>query len=166
MRDLFSAAAAIVVDGVEKGDSDDPQDPGGFTRFGIALARHPELTRDQLVAMTQDEALAFIRKKYWDPFRFGDMPWRWALAVFDCEFNQGGHAVAWLEEAEGLVEDGKVGGLVLAAMNGKYNDDLFDAFMAIRLEHYAIGAGAARFGRGWKKRIVHIVRAGEHPPIS
>ena len=158
--DTFDRAFEIVV-GVEGNYVNDPADPGGETKFGISKRSYPDV---DIAALTLDEAKAIHRRDFWDPYKCGDMPWRWALAIYDTELNQGSRAVAWAQEAEGIVEDGIVGGMTLAAMNGQYNDDLFDAFMAIRLAHYAAGAGYARFGKGWFKRVIHIARAGEHPP--
>lgn len=160
--DSFPAAAAIVLDQIEGPDSDDPNDPGGLTRFGIALKKHPELTRAQLASFTRDDALAFYRAKYWDAHCCGLMPWRWALAVFDCEVNQGGNAIAWVQQAGGVTQDGKIGPMTTVVTAGRYADEFFRTFLAIRIEHYELDD--AMYRRGWLKRVIFIAQQGEHPP--
>lgn len=44
-----------------------PGDSGGYTRGGVALNRHPELTRVQLDEMTYSDFAAFYRREYWSP---------------------------------------------------------------------------------------------------
>lgn len=159
--DFFPAAASAVLS-IEGPDSDDPRDPGGLTRFGIALREHPELTRDQLLAMTRDDALAFYRAKYWDAHRCGEMPWRWGLAVFDGEVNQGS-VIRDAQAALHVSSDGEVGAATLAAM-GTDAGDGYRTFMALRLIGYAASRGAGTYEKGWFARAIRIAQLGEHPP--
>lgn len=161
--DFFDAAADLVLDRIEKQDSDDPNDPGGLTRFGIALREHPELTRERLLAMTRGDAVAFYRANYWDNHRCGEMPWRWALGVFDGEVNQGG-VVKFAQEALHVSADGVVGVGTLAAMQLEGADECFRAFLAARLVAYSRDRDADLYESGWFARVVLIAQMGEHPP--
>ncbi len=109
--DRFDAAFAIIV-GEEGGYARDPADPGGETKFGISRRAYPSL---DIAALTLDDAKAIYRRDYWDRYRCREMPWRWALAVFDTAINQGG-GVRWAQLAMSAVADGAVGPQTLALM--------------------------------------------------
>ena len=82
--DKFPLAVAIVLE--EEGVfSDDPNDVGGETIFGIARASHPAIPWPP----TKDQSIAIYQAEYWTAHRCGEMPWPWGLGVFDGEVNQG-----------------------------------------------------------------------------
>lgn len=163
-QDLYPTAARLVFN-IEGPDSDDPHDPGGLTRFGIALNKHPELTRAQLLAFTRDDALAFIRKKYWDAHRCGEMPWRWALGVFDGEVNQGS-VIDLAQQALSVRADGVVGSLTIAAMELANSEEDYRLFLALRLVRYASSRDAATYEKGWFKRVVLVAQLSEDQPVG
>ena len=165
--DFYPTAARLILDKIEGPDSDDPRDPGGLTRFGIALNEHPELTRAQLLAFTKDDALAFIRQKYWDAHRCGDMPWAWAIAVFDGVVNQGA-VVDLAQKALGTKPDGLIGPATLNLMSGTMSDDddALRMFLALRLMRYAADKDATTYEKGWFKRVVLVAQLGEHQPVG
>jgi lysozyme family protein len=156
--ELFDAAFAIVV-GEEGGYVGDPADPGGETKFGISRRAYPSL---DIAALTLDQAKAIYRRDYWDNHRCGEMPWRWALAVFDAAINQG-EGVRWAQLALSAVEDGVAGAQTLTLMATAPDDD-YRAFLALRAESYVRQSGFAAYGHGWLKRLFHIAAAAEHPP--
>jgi lysozyme family protein len=155
MSDLF-AAADVIVAGAEGAHANDARDPGGDTWFGIARAAHPDIPWPP----SWDQAQAIRRAEYFDKHRCGEMPWRWALAIYDGAINQGS-VIRWAQLALKTVEDGQVGPGTLAAM-AKSSDDEFRAFLALRIEHYAGDAGFPVFGHGWVKRVIAIAQAAEH----
>ena len=156
--DAFGAAFAVIV-GEEGGYARDPSDPGGETKFGISRRAYPSL---DIAALTLDDAKAIYRHDYWERHRCCEMPWRWALALFDAAVNQGG-GVRWAQFALSTVEDGAVGPETLLLM-AKATDDDYRAFLALRGEAYARQPAFATFGHGWLKRLFRIAQAGEHPP--
>lgn len=154
----FDAAFAIVL-GEEGGHVHDPADPGGETKFGISKRAYPLL---DIASLTLDDAKAIYHTDYWDKHRCGEMPWQWALAVFDACVNQGS-GVRWAQLALSAIDDGAVGPEMLALM-AKAPDDDYRAFLALRAEAYARNPRFATYGHGWLKRLFRVAQAGEHPP--
>jgi len=133
--DLFALASAIVLE--EEGVfSDEAQDPGGETKWGIARAEHPEITAQAWAAFTVDDALALYRAKYFDAHRCGDMPAHWAVGIFDAAVNPCGPVIEWAQSALEVAADGKIGEQTIAAMSDRFADDAFDLFFAQRAEGY------------------------------
>ncbi|MGH7091826.1 MAG: glycoside hydrolase family 108 protein [Stellaceae bacterium] len=157
--DAFDAAFAVVA-ALEGGFANEPDDPGGATRFGISKRAYPGL---DIARLTLEDAKAIYRRDYWEAHRCGAMPWRWALAAFDGAVNQGAAAILLLQRALGLAEDGVVGPETLR-LAAEANDDAFAEFLALRAERYAATAGFARFGRGWLKRLFRVTQAAAHAP--
>lgn len=84
----------------EGGLSDDPDDPGGLTNFGIALKKHPHLRREDILNMTREKAAVIYRQEYWNPIGAGELPWPLNVAVFDAAVNMGvPRALKFLERA-------------------------------------------------------------------
>lgn len=154
MTDLFIPASKFTL-AAEGVFSDQAVDPGGPTKWGCARNAHPEITDAQWAAWTQADSIALFRSKYWDAHRCGEMPWRWALLVFDGEINQGS-VIKWAQASLGLVMDGAVGDKTLAAMNSA-QDEAFNIFVALRLLSYTHDSAFLADGKGWFKRIIASV---------
>ena len=60
MSDFFLAALAIVK-GIEKPYSNDPNDPGGETKWGVARNYHPEISDVAWVAWTEADSERLLR---------------------------------------------------------------------------------------------------------
>ena len=73
----FETAIAFVLS-EEGGYSNDPNDPGGETNFGISKRSHPNV---DIKNMTQDEAESIYKYLYWDACRCESLPDKLALAV-------------------------------------------------------------------------------------
>jgi lysozyme family protein len=134
----FDAAFAIVV-GVEGGYTNDPQDPGGETKFGISKRAYPEL---DIANLTIDQAKAIYQRDYWDRCACDTMTWERALCVFDTAVNQG----------QGTAR----------ALNVQSAD--VPELMAHRAMRYAGTAHFDRFGHGWMKRLFTIFKASQVTP--
>lgn len=159
MPDYFPAAVSIVL-GEEGVLSDDVQDPGGETYFGIARASHRAIPWPP----TRDQAIAIYRKEFWDANLCGTMPWAWALAIFDCAVNQGSSAVRWAQAALKVSIDGVPGPTTLAAMTDRYAADALRAFLVTRIINYESDHDYPAFGQGWLKRVIRIAQAGAVTP--
>ena len=81
----FDSAFQIVV-GLEGGYVDDPNDPGGATKYGISQRAYPDL---QISTLTLDQAKAIYLRDYWTPLALDTTPWGVSLMLFDCAVNQG-----------------------------------------------------------------------------
>lgn len=157
MTDLFLAACSIIF-GEEGPYSNSIADPGGQTKWGVARNEHPEITDAKWAAWTQADSVNLLREKYWDAHRCDEMPWPWAIAVFDGEVNQGS-VIRMAQMAVHCAIDGIVGSGTLAAMHVATADDL-ETFLAIRAQHYAITKNYEIDGKGWFKRLFHVARMG------
>ena len=153
----FDEAVAIVI-AHEGGDAitDDPDDPGGLTKYGISQRAYPAV---EIRTLTYARAAALYRRDYWDRLRCGDLPAGLDLAVFDGGVNQGvGFAAKALQRDAGARPDGVIGPLTLAAVRRRSPPDLLTDFMARRMKRYAGLPNAWKFMRGWSRRTFDIHR--------
>ncbi len=115
----FQRASAFVL--AEEGGNkitDYPDDPGGLTHWGIALKFHPELTREQLIAMTREQAILIYRDSYWLPGSCFELPDPVCIAHMDACINLGvGGAAEVLQRAVHVTVDGGIGPITLAAVD-------------------------------------------------
>lgn len=78
--------------------TNDPNDPGGETKFGISKRSHPEL---DIKNLTPEQAMDIYLNKYWFPSGADDLNYPLCLVVFDTAFLCGlGRATAWLRESK------------------------------------------------------------------
>jgi hypothetical protein len=87
MRASFDMGFKIVI-GLEGGDSDNPADPGGYTRFGIAQRYHPDI---DVRNMTIDQAKKIYLTKYWIPAGCDAVPFPLDICLFDGAVNPQNH---------------------------------------------------------------------------
>lgn len=166
----FQRAFGIVV-GEEGGLSLDPDDRGNWTggsrgdgelkgtKFGIAAHVYPD---ENIRELTLDRARFLYQRDYWHPIKGDELPWHWALAVFDCAVNQGqGTAVRLMQDAVGVTVDGRIGPRTLAAVRAS-TDRQFARFMALRTLRYTRTAGWDLYRYGWMTRLFVISQEAAH----
>jgi lysozyme family protein len=164
----FQRAFEIVVTH-EGGLSLDPNDRGnwrsgrigvgelGGTRYGISAAAYPDLDIEKL---SLDMARAIYERDYWKVCRCDEMPFAWALPVFDASVNQGASfARRTLQEALGVAVDGVIGPRTMAALRASGERQVAQ-FLARRALAYARTPGFERFGFGWLTRTYLIACEG------
>jgi lysozyme family protein len=159
----FAAAFAIVWQDENGGTSitvvDNVLDPGGYTRGGVALNRHPELTRESLDAMTIDDFQTFYRANYWAPNNCDRLPWPVSMVVFDGEVNSGGEGAMALQAACGIKADGVIGPITLAAV-AKFDPVDLALWTSVRRDgFYRALANFSTFGQGWVRRLMYNLYA-------
>lgn len=174
--DFFPAAFDVLVSPADEGAawSGDPNDPGNWTggrvgkgilkgsKFGISAAQFPDL---DIAALTRAAAGDIYRPEYWAPNRCGEMPWGWALAMFDGAVNQGEHCAGMLQTAVGVPVDGIIGPVTLAAVRTA-TPAMFDAFLELRLAAYRRDAGWPRYRHSWEQRLATVRSAAASPPAA
>ena len=148
----FDKAFELVI-GEEGGYVNDPRDPGGETKYGIAKRYHPKV---DIAALTLSQAKDIYRRDYWEPAQIDLLPWAVAYVFFDAVVNMGLNTASKLmQEALGEVPDGIIGPRTRAAMIAQGNDiELVVRFQAERGLYYASRGHFDRFGRGWLRRVV------------
>lgn len=129
----------------------DPDDPGGATKFGIDQRSHPG---EDIRHLTKERAEQIYWTTYWAAVRGDLLPPGVGEVCFNIAVNAGiGRASRWLQEYCGVVQDGNVGPKTIAAA------EQAGAGLAPRLldrmeEHYrSIAHGQlTKFLPGWLNR--------------
>ena len=133
--------------------TDDPDDRGGPTRWGVTIGALSEYRRaigdltpetdegkrGAIRALTEQDARAIYQRLYIDKPRFGDIkhPELRAL-VIDTGVLHGRHRAArWLQGVAGVKADGWVGDITLGAVNGREWRPLYLGLLARRYRGFA-----------------------------
>jgi lysozyme family protein len=156
MADFLTAVTKTLE--YEGGLVDNPADPGGLTNFGIALKFHPELTADDIRAMTRTRAIGIYRQQYW-PDIYTQIQ---SQAVANCLFDFGvtsGPATA-VQTIQGILflrghgsQDGAFGPATLAAVNRQAEEALVKEFTVERLRFY-VGLNRPDDLHAWFSRAI------------
>ena len=79
------------------GYTNDPDDPGGETKWGISKRYHPDL---DIKNLTPEQALQIYATEYWDACGCDSIDFPYCTVVFDTAVNPGqGLARKWLRES-------------------------------------------------------------------
>ena len=147
---------------IEGGYSDDPDDGGGPTNHGITLAtlthwRGRPCTAEDVQNLGLPEATAIYRALFWTVIGGDSLPSGVDLISFDAAVNQGpGTAAIFLQKAAGVVADGHVGPITVAAVLKATPSILITDIAAERMTDYQEDSGWDDFGRGWTNRVNSI----------
>ena len=153
MTPAFFAAACWVLRHEGLG-SDDPADPGGPTRFGVAQRHHPGLDVRRL---TLDAALDVYWRDYWRVLDLDRFPASVGAKLLDMAVQFGpGTAARLLQQAlvtlgHVLAVDGVLGTGTLAAARAVPSDVLIAALCGHMYVAYA-ARPQPRFMHGWVRR--------------
>lgn len=158
----------------EGGYTDNPNDPGGATNWGITLSvlqaqgslgdidGDGDVDKEDVKIMPKETAMAIYKETYWN----GDDLVSQAIAEknFDMGVNMGtGTAGKYLQQAavmcgQSLVADGKVGQKTIAAVNACDESALMTALCDVQENHYwyivqrDLEKNAAT--RGWPNQLI------------
>lgn len=169
MSQNFDHAFAELL-GNEGGYSNDPNDPGGETNWGITIAVARENGYiGSMKDMDQSVAKAIYAKKYWQP-AFDQLPYQIAFQVFDGAVNSGvEQAVRWLQRAADLAadgdlgdvaDDGHLGPLSLKAVEAADPVKLIMLYNSERLMFMTKLSNWPSAGKGWARRISNNLKKG------
>jgi lysozyme family protein len=152
MTPQLSAAVAFVL-AKETGElTDRPDDPGGLTKFGIALNRHPELTANDVRAMTAAQASGIFVDQYW-PTRADELPYYLATPLLAASVLQGKEtAVEILQAALGVSIDGAIGPQTVSAARMGNPKTLLARFLGEQVRHLQKDSTWSTDGVGWVER--------------
>lgn len=141
--------------GFEGDYSNDKDDPGGATRYGITeqVARENGYS-GSMRELPVDFAKAVYKRKYWDTVQADALPPAVRYAVFDSAVNSGPHqATLWLQRAIGVKDDGVIGPRTLAALADQAPDGLLRRFLGQRLVFLTSLPNWPTFAKGWARRV-------------
>lgn len=137
--------------GHEGGYVNDPQDPGGETRYGISKRSYPG---EDIKSLTLARAKEIYRRDYWGPAGCDAVPEAIKFDLFDTAVNAGVKtAIRFLQKSVGETQDGILGPRTLQAVQSMNPWRLFARFNGHRLDHLNNLPTWPRFGRGWSQRI-------------
>ncbi|CAN7311273.1 glycoside hydrolase family 108 protein [Acidovorax delafieldii] len=140
----------------EGGYVNDPNDPGGETKWGISKRSYPHLNIKDL---TRQDAIAIYQRDFWQRVQGDKLPVPFVFQALDAAVNHGiGNAVRWMQRAAGVADDGVIGPVTLAAVARQEPADLVLLFNAERLEFYAKLQTFDYYGRGWTRRVAKNLR--------
>ena len=143
---------------IEGEHSNDPQDRGGDTWYGLARKYHRELPWPP----TKAQAVEEYRVKYWNACRCSELPPWLAVLVFDAAVQHApGDAVKFLQEVSGATIDGHFGPQTLRLAN-RLSPSHIDEILALRARYYtelvSINDLQRRFALGWHRRLFLLQR--------
>ncbi|MEO1092457.1 MAG: glycosyl hydrolase 108 family protein [Pseudomonadota bacterium] len=154
----FHKCMAIVLQH-EGGYVDDPNDPGGATKYGIthktlaAWRGVADCTPEEVKALTVDEATEIYRAKYWNALNCDQLPAGVDLVTFDFGVNAGvGRAARTLQEAVSVKADGQVGPITISAAQRLAPEFVVNRESDLRLDYYKSLKDWGTFGDGWSRR--------------
>jgi lysozyme family protein len=137
----------------EGGYSDDSNDPGGATNFGISQRSYPSL---DIANLTVDQAANVYYTDFWLKNQCDAIPVPLAFYHFDSCVNAGPAAsVRILQQTVGVPQDGVLGPVTLAACAGLPATQYY-LYMVHRLGHYQSLPGWGTYGNGWTNRLFRL----------
>lgn len=162
MNSNFAPSLALVLQH-EGGFVDDKYDPGGRTNKGITQAVYDDwrsgenLPKRDVKLLNDYEVGAIYKRRYWDAVKGDQLPFGVDYCVFDFAVNSGANRAArYLQRAMGLVEDGQIGPLTIAAAASEPPGSLIEKVCVSRLNFLKQLKVFDRFGRGWTTRVEDV----------
>lgn len=152
--------------------TDDPEDGGGPTKWGITLddlarwrqlQNQPVPTADDVQNLTKDEAISIYQEFYWKAQSLDDVTdISVATAILDMSVNLGNYKAAiFAQTAAGVAADGDLGSESLLAINKMDRINFFYLFIH-QVQQYYVNIvldhpGQIKFLNGWLNRSQKLV---------
>lgn len=144
----------------EGGFTNDPQDPGGATNWGITIfdARKywkADASPSDVKVMPKSVASDIYRKHYANPMRYDDLPAGFDYSVLDAAINSGvGRAPQWAGKALGIAVK-SINDVVAPANAAPDKVSLIQKYWGIRLSFLQSLRTWGHFGKGWGRRVAN-----------
>ena len=134
----------------EGGYANDPNDPGGETRYGISKRSYPN---EDIRNMTRTRAAQIYRRDFWNAVKGDELPAGLDLVAFDAAVNSGpSRGAKWLQSALGVIADGRIGPQTLTAARTAPSTAIDRACNA-RLGWLRTLPTWKHYGNGWTRRV-------------
>jgi len=137
--------------GHEGGYSNDSNDPGGETKFGISKRAYPKLN---IATLTLEDAKVIYQTDYWDKIMGSALPVPIDEFVFDFAVNSGVQTAATaLQGAVGALRDGNIGPKTIEAVKRTPGRNILRLLFVERAMVFALSPKDNLYGRGWFARL-------------
>ena len=140
-----------------------PNDPGGATKYGISKTAYPDIDIENL---TLEQAKTIYKRDYWDRCKCSFIPDALSIALFDFAVNSGvktavkglqkcgtKRAITYLQKAREIPADGIIGNQTIGACNREPTKKVLEKYMDLRLDFLMSLKNWKYFGNGWGGRI-------------
>jgi lysozyme family protein len=155
--DDYAQRAIGLVLRLEGGETNDPDDPGGRTKYGLSQRTYPTLDFD---ALTEAQARTIYRRDWWEKYGYARLPGGLAVLLFQLAVNMGPvHAHSLLQRALAdlgmpVHADGMLGPVtVRSASEYRYPEVLELMIRAGAIERYR-RLGKPKYLAGWVRRAM------------
>lgn len=143
---------------MEGGYSNDPNDPGGETNFGISKRSYPFV---DIAGLTRDGAKAIYRTDFWENIHADELYDGVAYQSLDFAVNSGvGTAIRYLQRVLGVADDGHWGPVTAAAAKAMPEHRQIMLLAAARLDFMRKLKAWPSYSSGWTGRIAANLRYG------
>ena len=144
--------------GHEGGYVNDPNDPGGETKWGVSKRSYPTV---DIKNLTRLDAKEIYRRDFWDAIHADQLYDGVAFQCFDFAVNSGIQtAIRHLQRAIGVADDGWWGPVSTAAAQAMSETDTIMKLNAGRLDFMTRLRVWPSFGKGWARRIAQNLLYG------
>ena len=162
MNNAFDKAFELVLQW-EGGYVNDPNDPGGETKYGICKRSYPNL---DIKNLTKEQAKEIYRRDFWDKIKGDDLPPKIAMFLLQCAVNTGvrpaskllQRAVKTFLKKEPVI-DGIIGPKTVASTKKVPEDKLLVELTVQQCRRYAhICANnpkMLKYLKGWLRRAIY-----------
>lgn len=140
--------------------TNDPNDRGGLTKYGISKRAYPDLDIQNL---TEAQATSIYKRDYWDVLNLDDVrdPLV-AAALFDTAVNMGTATAAKLAQSlAGVSVDGKIGPISITGINRSEPMIFLPMFVIARIERYSDictqDPSQKKYLHGWIRRALELL---------
>jgi lysozyme family protein len=153
----FDTCVRITLE-IEGGYSNNPNDPGKETNFGISKAAFPNL---DIKNLTVEDARKIYYSSFWAPAKCSTLATKIALPIFDFAVTSGvSRSVKYLQLLVGTVPDGDLGSDTLTKIGYYAPSKIANEHLKLRARYY-IGLvrqkpSQLEFLEGWVNRILRI----------
>jgi lysozyme family protein len=150
------------------GYTNDANDPGGETKFGLSKNENPNL---DIANLTWDQAKAAYYSLYWLSGHCDKLPGRIAALQFDGNVNNGvGESAKFLQRAVGADADGDIGPATLATVAKFDPIAVCNAICDQRAAYYhdivARKPSQAMYIDGWMRRVNEMRTFSTNPSAN
>ena len=148
--------------------TNDPNDSGGPTKYGVTLATWKKLgydkngdgkidEKDVQLITTVDATSVVLKKSFWDKWKADDINCEWiAYLLVDWLWTSGVYGVKYAQQILGVTADGIIGPKTIAAINSGDPKTLFTKLWRRRYQHLfnlsKPGNKDAKYRNGWLRR--------------